>query len=92
MGGHQRPSLADLSAFPAIAWPYRLGLEGTPDWFDNSEINNWVHAVQAHLPGNPLLIDQRLNARDVPALHTAAPHEAPIHTLQNTPYTNPQQH
>ena len=57
LGGRNHPSLADLSAFAIIVFPYRFGLKGDANWLDNQQIRTWIDAVQQHLPDNPFLID-----------------------------------
>lgn len=61
LGGRDKPSLADFSAFPIIVFPYRFGLRGDANWIENNDVMNWVSAVQQHLPENPFLVgDDRL--------------------------------
>ena len=64
LGGLQQPTLADLSAYPIIAFPYRFGLQGDIDWRGNPSIANWIKAVEEHLPENPFLVGAPLLVGD----------------------------
>lgn len=67
LGGKERPTLADLSAFPIIVFPYRFGLMGDAKWFENTRVVDWVDAVQQHLPANPFLVKNAQLPRELPA-------------------------
>ena len=60
LGGRNMISLADLSAYAVIAFPYRFGLQGDADWMENSAVLEWISAVDEHLPDNPFLVDDSL--------------------------------
>ena len=66
LGGRQQLSIADLSAFPIIVFPYRFGLKGGADWISETRIVNWVSHVQQHLPGNPFLVDSEQLPNEFP--------------------------
>lgn len=76
LGGREQISLADLSAFPIIVFPYRFGLNGDANWFENSHIVNWISAVQGHLPENPFLVESRQMPRELPALNAGLQKQA----------------
>jgi len=57
LGGRDHPSIADLSAFPIIVFPYRFGLKGGGNWLDDPTVMEWISAVQKFLPDNPFLVD-----------------------------------
>jgi len=57
LGGRDHPSIADLSAFPIIVFPYRFGLKGGGNWLDEPTVIEWISAVQKFLPDNPFLVD-----------------------------------
>lgn len=64
LGGLQRPTLADLSAYPIITFPYRFGLQGDADWRSHSAIARWIKDVEKHLPENPFLVGSQLLVGD----------------------------
>lgn len=66
LGGRSQPSLADVSAFSVIVFPYRFGLKGDANWMDNEEIMRWIRAVQAGMPPNPFLVGQAQLPRSLP--------------------------
>lgn len=68
LGGRDQPSMADLSAFPIIVFPYRFGLRGDADWLENTQIMCWIDAMRPHLPENPFLVDSELLPREFPRL------------------------
>jgi|GEM_PF-318675 len=66
LGGRNSPSLADLSAFAIIVFPYRFDLRGDANWVDNHLVIAWITAMQRHLPDNPFLVDSRYLPRAIP--------------------------
>ena len=60
LGGMQQPTLADLSAYPVVAFPYRFGLQGDADWRARPLIASWIKGVEEHLPENPFLVGSEL--------------------------------
>lgn len=68
LGGKSHLSLADLSAFAVIVFPYRFGLQGDANWMENPAVVNWISAVQQHLPENPFLVDSDLLPNSVPVV------------------------
>lgn len=65
LGGRSTPSLADLSAFASIVFPYRLGLQGDARWTENETVREWITAVQRFLPANPFLVSDSLLSREL---------------------------
>ena len=57
LGGMKQISLADLSAYPIVVLPYRLGFQGDAPWLNHKDVLNWVKEVEKHLPENPFLVD-----------------------------------
>jgi len=58
-----QPSLADLSAWPQIVMPYKLGLKGFDDFKDYPAILRWINEIDPFLCGSnqsPTLIPQLL--------------------------------
>ncbi len=68
LGGKAHPTLADLSAFAAIVFPFRLDLKGDANWMDNQLVVTWINAVQQHLPDNPFLVDSQYLPNEAPRL------------------------
>jgi len=66
LGGRDHPTLADLSAFATMTFPYRFGLLGDANWFDNQLVISWIWAVQQHLPDNPFLVDDTYLPKELP--------------------------
>ena len=60
LGGLEQPTLADLSAYPIITFPYRFGMQGDADWRGAPSISSWIKAVEKHLPKNPFLVGAHL--------------------------------
>lgn len=65
LGDMQQPTLADLSAYPIITFPYRFGLQGDVDWRANPSISSWIKGVEEHLPQNPFLVGSELLVGDL---------------------------
>ena len=65
LGGRDAVSLADLSLYPPIAFPYAVGLDVGPDYpfVKRPEILGWLGRVQALLPANPFLTSEDLLER-----------------------------
>jgi len=42
LGGMTEPSLADLSAYPIIVFPHRLGVLGDANWSNHPEVKAWA--------------------------------------------------
>jgi len=56
LGGMSQPSMADLSAYAAIVFPYRFGIQGDADWLEETVIRQWALDVGGYLPDNPFLV------------------------------------
>lgn len=65
LGGMDSPTLADFSAYPAIAQKYRMGVDEKRNYVDNPVIARWCNEVESHLEGNPFLMADHLVVRDV---------------------------
>jgi len=63
MGGMEMPSLADISAYSSIVFPFRFGLEGDANWFDNPRVVEWINNINQYLPDNPFLVGDDLLSR-----------------------------
>jgi len=68
LAGNSNPSLADFSAFPAIASGFFMGMKTRQALIDHPEIYAWSQRVYQHLPENPLLVPDRLLKRRLPRL------------------------
>jgi len=66
LGGRDKLSLADLSAYAVIVFNHRLGLQGDAKWTDNPKVVKWYAEVQQHLPANPFLLEDKLLIKDFP--------------------------
>lgn len=60
LGEQSHPTLADLSAFPAVASGRLMGMRRKQSLIDEPAILNWAKRVQCYLPSNPLLVADRL--------------------------------
>jgi len=56
MGGSDVPSLADLSLFPQLVFPYMAGLSAAIPTDAAPPLKAWRQAVAKHLPRNPILV------------------------------------
>lgn len=68
LGGLKQPSLADLAAFPTLAFTYRAGFKGDFAFVRHPEIIKWVNDVAAFLPANPFLCQDRFLTRELPTI------------------------
>ena len=63
MAGLKEPSLADLSAFPAVVNGYFMGMKTKQSLRDHPDILEWAKRVHEQLPKNPFLVPDELLAR-----------------------------
>ena len=56
LGGSNRPTLADLSLFPQLVFPYMAGLTDTIPTDMVPSLKTWLRDVAKHLPRNPILV------------------------------------
>ena len=56
MGGSDRPTLADLSLFPQLVFPYMAGLSDKTPTDIVPALHKWIRDIAAHLPKNPILV------------------------------------
>ena len=56
LGGSPTPTLADLSLFPQLVFPYMAGLTETIPTDVAPPLQKWVRDVAEHLPKNPILV------------------------------------
>jgi len=56
LGGSDVPTLADLSLYPQLAFPYMAGLADTMPTDAAPPLKTWTRAVAKHLPRNPILV------------------------------------
>lgn len=66
LGGRNRVSLADLSAYTTIVTPHLLGMEAASSMLDDPAILAWARRVQNALPTNPLVVPDHLLERSLP--------------------------
>lgn len=66
LGGMETPTLADFSAYPAIAQKYRMGVNEKRNFLDNPIIAQWCRDVQSNFNGSPFLFSDRVVLRDIP--------------------------
>jgi glutathione S-transferase len=66
LSGRSEPSLADLSAYPAIMSGWLTGMQGEFSWRNRPTIMAWLKRVQSHLPDNPLPVDDRFLLHPLP--------------------------
>lgn len=66
LGGMDRPSLADLSAYPQFVAPYVAGLRGAEEVLEYPEIVSWMHRVRGYLMDTPPLIPPVAVKREFP--------------------------
>lgn len=66
LGGRDRVSLADLSAYTTIVTPHRTGMHRELTFLDDSDVVAWCRRVQEHLPDNPLVVPDHLLERELP--------------------------
>ena len=56
LGGSDQPTLADLSLFPQLVFPYMAGLTDTIPTDMVPALKTWARDVAKHLPRNPILV------------------------------------
>lgn len=61
--GHNQPTLADFSAFPAVTSGYFMGMKTCQSLIEHPELAAWAKRVYAYLPDNPLLVPDKLLKR-----------------------------
>jgi len=66
LGGRDRVSLADLSAYATLIMPHLVGMHGDAGFLDDPEVLAWCRRVQEHLPANPLVVPDHLLERALP--------------------------
>jgi glutathione S-transferase len=66
LGGRDRVSLADLSAYATVVMPHLVGMHGPEPFLDNATVVAWCQRVQAQLPANPLVVPDHLIRRALP--------------------------
>lgn len=66
LGGRDRVSLADLSAYITIVMPHLTGMHGGSDFLEDPDILAWCRRVQERLPENPLVVPDHLLERELP--------------------------
>lgn len=66
LGGYQKPTLADLSAYPQFALPHAIGMNQAYPIDDYPKIKEWMKKVQKHLPKNTLLIKEECIVNKLP--------------------------
>lgn len=66
LGGRNRVSLADLSAYATIVTPHLMGMSKDSPFLEDPAVLAWCHRVQAHLPDNPLVVPGHLLERPLP--------------------------
>lgn len=66
MGELNRPSLADLAAYPQFIMPYLVGLQQDYLFLRVPEVLGWMSRVQKWLPANPLLVPNDCFERILP--------------------------
>ena len=64
LGGQQKVSLADLSAYMTIISSHLMGLHAESPFLNNTLVVEWCRRVQADLPNNPLLVPDILIERE----------------------------
>lgn len=68
LAGTDTPSLADLSAWPSLVVPYKMGLKGFEDFHDYPHVSQWVKDIEFLLDPTqtlPTLIPDHLIVRDL---------------------------
>lgn len=65
-GALQRPSLIDLAIFPQVVFNYMVGIEQDLKLTQIPVLTQWLHNVQQHLPGNPLLVPDFMIINQLP--------------------------
>lgn len=66
LGGMDKPSLADLSAYPHFVAPYMAGLRGAEEILEYPEILQWMQDVRGYLIDTPPLIPSVARKREFP--------------------------
>ena len=61
--GQNKPTLADLSAYPIVVSSHLMGMKTMGSLIDDPVLASWSRRVQSHLPNNPLLVPDRLLMR-----------------------------
>jgi len=66
LGGREKPSLADFSAYPMFMGGWLMGMKGSFDWKNRPRILTWLKRVQDTLPDNPLPCNDHMVLRKFP--------------------------
>jgi len=66
VGGRDRPSLPDLSAYPPFALYYATGFRGGDDILERPALMAWLTRMRAFVAGDPPLVPAVVRKRELP--------------------------